>query len=408
MFGSILNRMILSELFKVFLLSLTALTGMFLLAGLVQEASQRGLSASQIFMAIPLLIPNTLPYTIPATTLFATCVVYGRMAHDNEVLVLRAAGVNILHLLKPAFILGLVATSATMFLYYETIPMTQQLLRQKIMNEAEEVLYSTLKRDRCLRHGNMPYVIFVKEVQGRRLIDVILKKRAKVKDKYLGYDVVIRAREARLSVDLPKAKIMVTLEQCTVDGDKSEVNVANSYPPPFEIDLPESIFGKDPKMRPSSLTWDQLATRLVEVEEEKQPFIQQRDENRRTLDTIPKDHPDYKAIELNHFHLTQHIKEMDRLKRVIQVEQHFRPAIAVGCMCFVLIGCPVGIWASRADYLSSFIVCFLPTIFLYYPLLLAGTGMGKDGKVPISVAVWSADAILGSLSLILIWRLMRR
>src|SRR5262249_36103515 len=87
-FGSLINRMILAELLKVFLLALTALTGLFLLAGLIQEAAQRGLSPGQVLLAIPLLIPNTLPYTIPATTLFATCVVYGRMAHDNEVLVL--------------------------------------------------------------------------------------------------------------------------------------------------------------------------------------------------------------------------------------------------------------------------------------------------------------------------------
>jgi lipopolysaccharide export system permease protein len=46
-FGSILSRLILSELVKVFLLALTALTGMFLLAGMIQEASQRGLSPGQ-------------------------------------------------------------------------------------------------------------------------------------------------------------------------------------------------------------------------------------------------------------------------------------------------------------------------------------------------------------------------
>src|SRR3954467_11605286 len=109
----IVNRMILAELVKVFLMSLVALTGMFLLAGLIQEATQKGLSPGQILVAIPLIIPNTLPFPIPATTLFATCVVYGRMSADNEVLVLRAAGVNIYHLLWPALAPGLGTTAAT-------------------------------------------------------------------------------------------------------------------------------------------------------------------------------------------------------------------------------------------------------------------------------------------------------
>ena len=68
-----------------------------------------------------------LPYTIPATTLFATCVVYGRMAHDNEITVLKAAGVNILTILKPAILLGATASAVTMVLYYDLIPRTQRL-----------------------------------------------------------------------------------------------------------------------------------------------------------------------------------------------------------------------------------------------------------------------------------------
>ena len=77
--GSILNRLIFWELVKVFLLALGTLTGLFVMAGLIQQASQLGLSPAQVIAAIPLFVPSTLPYTIPATTLFASCVVYGRL-----------------------------------------------------------------------------------------------------------------------------------------------------------------------------------------------------------------------------------------------------------------------------------------------------------------------------------------
>ena len=46
MFGSILNRMIFGELVRVFVLALIALTGLFLLGGLVAEATHRGLAPS--------------------------------------------------------------------------------------------------------------------------------------------------------------------------------------------------------------------------------------------------------------------------------------------------------------------------------------------------------------------------
>ena len=80
-----LQRMIFWELFRVFLFALCGISGLFMLGGVVQEASQRGLSPSQIGVVIPLLLPTTLPYTVPATLLFATCVVYGRLAQDNEI-----------------------------------------------------------------------------------------------------------------------------------------------------------------------------------------------------------------------------------------------------------------------------------------------------------------------------------
>ena len=89
MFGSILHRMIFWELCKVFVLSLIALTGMLLLAGIVSEATQRGLSPAQVLTVVPLIIPSTLPYTIPATTLFATSLIYGRLAHDNEIIAIK-------------------------------------------------------------------------------------------------------------------------------------------------------------------------------------------------------------------------------------------------------------------------------------------------------------------------------
>ena len=58
MIGTTLQRMIFWELVRVFGLALCGLTGLFLLGGVVQEASQRGLTPAQIFYVVPLLIPN--------------------------------------------------------------------------------------------------------------------------------------------------------------------------------------------------------------------------------------------------------------------------------------------------------------------------------------------------------------
>jgi lipopolysaccharide export system permease protein len=112
--------------------------------------------------------------------------------------------------------------------------------------------------------------------------------------------------------------------------------------------------------------------------------------------------------------LTRHVKNLQQriaFKRsqivVLNVELLMRPALSVGCLCFILVGCPVGIWFSRNDYLSSFISCFLPIVFVYYPLVLCGTGMAKEGRFHPAPLVWGADLVIGFVGAVLFWRLLR-
>src|SRR5262249_56303567 len=109
-------------------MSLLGITGILLMAGIVAEATQHGLGPAQLLLVIPLLIPSTLPYTLPTTTLFATCVVYGRLAHDNEILAIKAAGINILRVVWPGVLLGIIISVITIGLYYPPIPPTPYLL----------------------------------------------------------------------------------------------------------------------------------------------------------------------------------------------------------------------------------------------------------------------------------------
>src|SRR6266566_6253930 len=144
--------MIFLELIRVFVFSLLGITGLLVMAGLVQEAQQQGLNPQQILMAIPLIIPSTLPYTIPATTLFASTVVYGRLAHDSEILAIKAAGINILKVVWPGVLLGLVMSGVTMGMYYRVIPYTHRLLRSMVFTDAEEFLYGILRKDGKISH----------------------------------------------------------------------------------------------------------------------------------------------------------------------------------------------------------------------------------------------------------------
>lgn len=411
MFGSILNRMIFWELVKVFLLSVGSLTGMFLMAVVIQEGSKLGLGLSQLISVIPLFIPNLLPYTIPATTLFASCVVYGRLAHDNEIVAIKAAGVRMYRIVAPAVLLGLITTGITASLYYTVIPRSQQLLQQAALRDPEEVLYNLLRRERCFRHPTFPYVMYVRDVQGKVLLDVVLKRRNRVYDErtnteaYNGYDFVARAREARLRVDLETGMLNIEPDRFVIyDKNTAGTTVSNH---PFQVPLPDSLAGKEIRTRTTALTWPELEPRIDSLEHDRSVY----DEKRRLFieDTMKLPEGPEKVFRLSqevHYHAQ--LEHYTRQILNVRAEFHMRPALAFGCLVFALIGCPVGLWANRADYLSTFVVCFLPTIMLYYPLLLAGSNMGKEAKVPMFVGVWMANVVVGTLAVLLTLRLLRR
>jgi lipopolysaccharide export system permease protein len=395
-FGSILQRMILWELTKVFLMSLVGITGILLMAGIIAEASQQGLGPTQILAAIPLLVPSTLPYTIPATTLFATCVVYGRLAADNEILAIKSAGINAIRVVRPGLLLGLAMSGATMGLYYRIIPYTHHLLRAMVFNDAQELLYSLLRKHGELKHSSFPYEMYVQGVRGRKLLGPIFKH----KDANGAFDYVAHAREADLQVLAQKGQIIIHMKKGYMSGIQSHGAIEDDN---FTVDLPKD-FGKQTQRRPRDLTWQEVLDERVKLQKEEDEikakivFFT----SRQLLADVPIDLPGVlKSLNNQVSQIRQQIVALD-------VELQMRPALSLGCLFFILVGCPVGIWFSRSDYLSAFITCFLPIVFIYYPLLLCGTGMAKEGRYNMMIPlVWGADAVVGLMGLILFWRLLK-
>jgi lipopolysaccharide export system permease protein len=396
-FGSILHRAILGELIRVFALSLLGITGILVMAGIVAEASQQGLNPAQILMIIPLLIPSTLPYTIPATTLFATCVVYGRLAHDNEILAIRAAGVHLLKVVWPAVLLGLVMSCTTMGLYYRLIPYTQYLLRAQFLNDVEEYLYAMLKKDRCIKQPGLNYYMWVRGVQGTRLQDALFKR----KDAKGNYDVIARARSADLRVDLAHKEVLVHMQHCYLyseDGKSSGYFQDKVWP----VDLPKD-FGTARAPRARAMSCPQLLAHTQELRAEVETRATEIAMTiaQQGISNPPADLPTH----LNNLRNIQNVRRLEILG--FMTEFHLRPALSFGCLFFVLVGCPVGIWFSRSDYLSAFITCFLPIVFIYYPLVLCMTNLSKQGKFETVVAVWVANTVMGFIALLLFRRLLK-
>ena len=386
MFWSLMFRTILGELVRVFLLSLIGITGMLLMAGIISEATQHGLSPSQLLAAIPLLIPSTLPYTLPATTLFATCVVYGRLAHDNEILAIKAAGINILSVVWPCIFLGVAMSVLTLFLYWSVIPTTHFWMRSLVLNDIEEFLYNILRREHCIRNPKCDYTMSVRGVQGKTLRDAVFER---LDPKTHKVDLTARAEEAQMRVDLPNKQLIILMERCTVtSADGSDEGYTKTKP--WTVPLPPDLFDTSKKQRTGDMTWIELADTYEDLEVQKAKLDAQLALSLSMQNAADPTNQVNRLVADLQYKCKQKRQEI----KTVATEMSMRPALGIGCLCFVVIGCPIGIWFSKSDYLSAFITCFLPIVTLYYPILLCGSNMAKSGKVPILPATWCADVMM--------------
>jgi lipopolysaccharide export system permease protein len=396
--GTILQRSIFWELVKAFVLSLVALTAILLLAGIVAEASQRGLSPAQILVAIPLIVPSLMPYAIPSTTLFATCLVYGRLAHDNEITAIKAAGINVLTVIGPAIMLGGITSAITLGLYYEVIPHTQYILRAQFLKDVEEFLYSLLKNDRSINHPRLNYAIWVRQVQGRRLLDAVFKRR----DIKGVYDLVARAREAELRVDTRNKQILVHMRNGAFFSVPSGTWVYfedRVWPVP----MTESPIDPEKRRKGREMTLGMLHERRQEILQEIDSITAEIGGavSRLMMEGYPETLPQHRR------NLEEKLRFSQRELMTVDLELYMRPVISFGCLCFVLVGAPVGIWFSKRDYLSAFITCFLPIVVLYYPMLLCGINLTRSSRLHPLANLWACNIIMLAIAAVLLRRLVR-
>jgi len=396
----ILHRTIFWELAKVFVLSLLGITGIIVMAAIVVEASQRGFGPGQILAAIPLIVPAMLPFIIPPTTLFASCVVFGRLGHDNEITAIKSAGICVLHVVWPGVFLGIAMGAITLGLYYHLIPRTHHLLRSTVVNDIEDHLYLLLKKDHEIKPRQEKielYEVYVGQVQGRQLKNAIFKRR----DAKGNYDVIAQSSDAELHVNLKRRELLILMRHGHILNLGGGMATAWFDEQPFTVALPALDHMYKPS--PRDMTWQELLKARCEV-------LAHMDEISAQL-----------AIDFFQQSLTQppanlakHVEYLQNVLRAtkttlngINAELQMRPALSGGCLFFVVIGCPIGIWFGRSDYLSAFIICFLPIVFVYYPLQLCCTNLAKDGKLNPILALWIANAVIGLWALLLFRKLLK-
>ena len=332
----ILHRYILAQLIPVFLLALIAFTCISVVLGLVQHATQQGLSLVNVLCIVPFVIPASLPYTIPATLLLSVTIVYGRLAADNEITATKAAGINVLHLLVPAVGLGIVLSLLTLFLHDRIIPLANLRMRNLLVNNVEDMVYAVLRKDHVLKASGLAYEIHVQRVEGKKLYATTFKRRTPDGT----YDTTVFAQEAALEFDLERRLVKVHMFNAQGIANDVYFEVEKEV---IEVGLP-SVGEITPGIR--DMTIRDIENRKAELRR-----LHETDCARwafKSLGSISNgqfDHVPWASL----VGLSMRGRDAQRDIWRLSVEPHIRGAVAFGCLAFVLLGCPVAILFERGE-----------------------------------------------------------
>lgn len=376
----LLQRYILVEMIKVFVLLLSILTVLLVFVGVFREAQQNGLGAAQIIQILPYIIPSLLPYTIPATLLLAVCVVYGRLAGDLEIIAAKSAGINPLSLMLPAFGLGAVLAVGSFALSDYVIPWSVTKMQQKISDAMEDIFLDQLREQHHSSQPNSGYTIFVKEVRGRTLIlPTFLYSRNG------SSTTTLQAQEATIDFDLEKQVVVLNLKRCKIDapgGTKVEVeSETRAFPLPEEAQI----------LRPRHMELAKIRAQMNQIQRQDKRIQMRRDiEAVFALGT-----GDFGALSdprIQRVKARRRSLQIDLNKMKTEISSRF--SLSTSCLFFVFLGAPYSISQGKKQFLTTFFLCFLPILLLYYPVVLLMMNLGKMGDLNPTWGMWIPNAVL--------------
>ena len=166
-----LSRHVLYELLKVFLLSLTGLTAIWLVGGVVKEGLAQGVPVTHVAALVPYVLPDVLRFTIPVTMLLAATWVYGRMAGFNELIAVKSLGISPLEVLMPALVLGFLLSLVACWLNDVAVSWGRWGIQREVTSALGEIALNMLRTQQSYQFPGR-FAISVKDVDGDRLVGV--------------------------------------------------------------------------------------------------------------------------------------------------------------------------------------------------------------------------------------------
>lgn len=350
----ILDRYIARELLVTCAISVATLSAAILLHRimlLVDLIVSRGVRLGVVAGLFAFSLPLSLVITVPLSALLASLTVYARMAADNEVVALKAAGMHPLRLQAPVLVFGLLASLLTGYLSLQALPSSYRAFRELVFRMTRDRVLAGLQ-ERTFSDDLEGLTLYVQRLGADgSLRHVFLEDRRQAGERRL-----IVAGEGRIAFDPDELRAHLALRDGTVHI------IQAAQPDRYRLLTFETF---DLRARPGGA--------LGEAAD------RPRDRKEVSLGDLAAE--------------AEALRRQGRSDARPRVEAHRRFAVPVSAFLFAVVGSGLGLRMARGGRWAG-VLAGAAVGLGYYGLLAGAEDAANHGLLPPAWAMWLPNLLL--------------
>ncbi len=362
----LIHRYLFTELVPPFAINLAFFTFIFLTSRILDITNlvvNHGVGLLQVLLVIVYTIPYFMVFVIPMAVMMAVLLTFLRLSGDNEIMALKAGGVNVTALLPPVVVFCLLGGLLTAFMSIYGQPWGRSSAKQLVVRIAASSIDIGLK-ERQFNDTFDGIVLYVSQVdtQTRTLRDVFIENQQD--DKLASTVVAPRGQLLRAADGL-------TWRLRLFDGTIHQVDLQEFRANAIRFD-----------------TYDLTLSLAQMLEPQKRPSKHRREMNLAELRQYIREH--------------QAARDAGYFNALMRYHKMF--SIPFACLVLGFLAMPLGMQAKRVSK-SYGLGLGLVFFMLYYLLLSAGSVFGESGRLPPIAAVWMPNLVMAAVGIFLFVRM---
>ena len=358
-----LTRYILGEIVSHTLIGCALFTFILFIPELprILEVVVRNTSTlANVFQIFVFTLPNLFKVTIPMAVLVGVLLGFSRLAADSEIVAMRASGLGIWYFTRVA---SIIAVAGMLFGLANTLYLAPRA------NQA------ILQMQHALATSEASY-----EIQPRVFYEDFRDWVLYVQDVHPGAGAANWQNVFMANVSNPANPVITTAASATVVTESPQqllmrLNNGAQH---------EMISGRPDQYKITGFSSTELGLQLSA----------QGSVHLGRLETA--------LYALPMSALLQRIRGPNPTRYLIELNNRFSYPFA--CLVLILVGVPLGAASRRGGKSSGFVFALL-LVSLYYFLSEVGVAFGREGKLPVFLAVWSANLIFAAAGIFLLWQM---